>query len=127
LPDLPAWLAQRIAEHNRIYQQQVRRFIKEADLYRLTDQPRRDGQGDRWAAFQYSLPDGSEHLLFVFRLPGGEPVRSVRLEDLELNRLYMVTGLEGEFSQQMTGRELMETGLIFTNLGEEESALLRLS
>lgn len=127
LPDLPEWLAKRIAEQNRIYQQHVRRFVKEADLYRLTGQPRRFNQGERWAAFQYSLPDGSEHLLFVFRLPGGEPTRAVRLENLEPERVYTITGLEGEFTHQATGCELMENGLLFTTLGEEESALLKLS
>ncbi len=69
LPDLPEWVAKRLAAHIRVYKQHVRRFVREGDLYRLTDQPLRSGDGERWCAFQYRLPDGSENLLFVFRLP----------------------------------------------------------
>lgn len=126
LPDLPAWLAQRVVEQNALYKNVVRRFTKEADLYRLTTQPRRDGTGDRWAGFQYSLPDKSEHLLFVFRLPGAEAERSIRLLDLEPDRTYTVQGLEGELDQQFTGRALMDEGIPFNALEEEDSALLKL-
>lgn len=126
LPDLPAWLRARIATHNKIYKDHVRRFVKEADLYRLTGQPRRSGEGDRWAAFQYRLPDGSEHLLSVFRLPGAEPQRRVRLCDLDPERTYAIEGFEGETMGAVTGRELMEAGLLFDDLEEEDSALLRL-
>jgi alpha-galactosidase len=126
LPDLPAWLAQRIVENNQIYKNHVRRFVKEADLYRLTGQPRRTGEGDRWAAFQYSLPD-AQHLLFVFRLPGAEPERAIRLKALEKHRLYQIQGLEGEGSFQMTGQKLIEEGITFSTLEEEESALLMIS
>lgn len=127
LPDLPEWMAKRIVENNAIYQGHVRRFVREADLYRLTDQPRRSGEGERWAAFQYSLPDQSEHLLFVFRMPGAERERAVRLLDLEPERVYSVDGLEGEFHLQMTGRALMEEGLAFTEMDEEESTLLKIA
>jgi alpha-galactosidase len=126
LPDLPDWLWQRAEQNNRIYKEQVRRFVKEADLYRLTDQPRRNGMGERWPAFQYSLPDKSEHLLFVFRLPGAPAERSIRLQNLEPTRTYTVRGLEGEFEQTASGRTLMEEGLHFDTLGEEESSLLKI-
>ena len=127
LPELPAWLYQRMVENIRIYKQEVRRFVKEADLYRLTSQPRRSGEGERWAAFQYSLPDGSKHLLFTFRLPGGEQERYVRLKGLSPDRQYRVQGLEGEADFAMSGQDLMETGLLFTGLAEQESSLLKLS
>jgi alpha-galactosidase len=126
LPDLPDWLAQRVVEQNAIYKDHVRRFVKEADLYRLTDQPRRNGEGERWAAFQYSLPDKSEHLLFVFRLPGAPEQKSIRLQDLNPARVYTVRGLEGELNVQLSGQALMETGLIFNTLAEEASALLKI-
>jgi alpha-galactosidase len=127
LPDLPAWLAKRMAEHTSIYKNHVRRFIKEADLYRLTDQPRRSGEGERWPAFQYSLPDGSEHVLFVFRLPGGEAQRAIRMQGLLPDRMYQIEGFEGELSQQMLGRVLMEDGLLFSNLEVEDSLLLKIA
>lgn len=129
LPTLPAWLTQRVGQQIKLYQEQVRRFVKQADLYRLTDQPRRSGEGERWAAFQYSLPDKAEHLLFVFRLPGAEAERAIRLQGLEPERLYTITGLEGEVAprRQLTGQALMEHGLVFTELLEEDSALFKLT
>ncbi len=63
LPELPQWVAARLADHIRIYKAHVRRFVRDAALYRLTEQPRRNGMGDRWCSFQYSLPDGSEQVL----------------------------------------------------------------
>jgi len=123
LPDLPGWVAQRMTELTRIYKEKVRRFVKEGDLYRLTYQPRRDGAGERWTAFQYSLPDRSEHLLFVFRLPRAEASRAIQLRGLQPDRSYSVAGLEDEFEHQTTGQALMDAGLVFDTLAEEESAL----
>jgi alpha-galactosidase len=126
LPDLPDWIAKRLAEHTRIYKETVRRFVRQGDLYRLTGQPRRSGEGDRLCAFQYSLPDESEHLLFVFRLPGEAVNTRVSLCDLQPERRYTVEGLEGELHLEFTGRELMAGTLSFEQLREEESALLRI-
>jgi alpha-galactosidase len=127
LPELPAWVVERLNHHTRVYKDHVRRFVREADLFRLTDQPLRSGMGERWPAFQYSLPDRSQHLLFVFRLPGAEPQRAVRLLGLDPERRYMLEGFDGETHHEMSGYALMETGILFTNLAEEDSALLRLS
>lgn len=126
LPDLPAWLAQRMVENIQIYKTHVRRFIKEADLYHLTGQPRRSGEGERWVGFQYSLPDGSEHLIFVFRLPGGEAQHAIRLKGLRPDRVYQVQDWEGEWNSQASGRSLMDEGLVFSRLAEETSALLKI-
>jgi alpha-galactosidase len=126
LPELPQWVADRLKIHTHLYKDTVRRFVKEADLYRLTDQPRRSGEGERWCAFQYSLPGGTEHLLFVFRLPGAPAKRAIPLLGLQPDRNYTIEGLEGEFRLQMPGSELMGGGLSFTTLEEEDSALLRI-
>jgi alpha-galactosidase len=126
LPELPEWLYDRMVENIQIYKSHVRRFVKEADLYHLTGQPRRNGEGDRWAAFQYSLPDGSEHLLFTFRLQNSESERIIHLKGLAPERVYRVQGLEGEADSEMSGQDLMEKGLLFTDLREEESSLLRI-
>ncbi|HWQ13790.1 MAG TPA: alpha-galactosidase [Roseiflexaceae bacterium] len=126
LPDLPPWVAQRLAHHTRVYKDLARRFVRDADLLRLTGQPRRFGEGERWAAFQYAMPDGGEHLLFVFRLHGGEAARSVRLARLDPARAYTLTW-EGEARQERrTGAELMEVGLACADLPEEGSALIHL-
>ena len=125
LIELPAWVAARLDQHTKVYKAHVRRFVKTADLYRLTGQPRRDGSGERWTAFQYSLPDQSEHLLFVFRLPNAAASQTIRLQQLQPERRYRVAGFEGEDLGAFSGRDLMQTGLNFDTLPEEGSALLR--
>jgi alpha-galactosidase len=124
LPELPEWVKERLAYHIRVYKEQVRRFVMGADLYHLTDQPRRDGTGERWCAFQYSLPE--EHLLFVFRLPGAEAERAIRMANLQPERTYRVEDMDGVLIVSMSGRDLMERGIAFGGLQEEESRLLRL-
>lgn len=123
LPELPDWLARRIVANHEIYRSHIRRFVKDGDLYRLTTQPRRNGEGDRWTAFQYSLPSLDQHLLFVFRLPGGEAERVIRLKGLYKDRVYGVQELSGGRFSTMTGQALMVKGLKLKSLAEEESAL----
>ncbi len=126
LPDLPDWVRARLAYHIYVYKTVLRRFVREADLVRLTAQPQRDGSGDRWCAFQYSLPDESEHLLAVFRLPGGEAARAIRLTGLQPDRAYRVEDADGTLVRRETGSTLMQSGLLFDALPVEGSALLRL-
>lgn len=123
LPELPAAVRDRLHENNRVYQDVVRPFVRTADLHRLTDQPMRFGGGSRWAGFQYSRPDGSEHLVLLFRLPGGEPTRPISLRGLEPDRLYDVRWHDAGDSQTMTGRSLMADGLC-RELPEEGSELV---
>ncbi len=125
LPDLPNWVAKRLAEHNQVYKS-IRHFVREGDLYRLTGQPRRTGEGERLCAFQYSLP-GAGHLLFVFRMPGKVAKTQVSLCNLDPERCYTVEGLEGDFRAMLTGEELMGGALSFAHFDEEESALLKIS
>lgn len=123
LPQFPEWITKRLIHHIDVYKHHVRKFVHESDLYRLTDQPRRNGQGDRWCGFQYA--NDSENLLFVFRLPGAEIERCFKLLNLEADRTYQIEGFDGEKFAPMLGRDLMQVGLAFTTLLEEESALLR--
>jgi alpha-galactosidase len=127
LPDLPDWVAERFAYHIRAYRDVVADFVREGDLYRLTDQPKRFARGERWAAFQYAKPDGEEHLLFAFRLHGlqGRKSRAFDLRALDASARYAVTSLDGGASLVRTGAELMQEGLRFA-LDEEESALVRI-
>ncbi|MBE0695760.1 MAG: alpha-galactosidase [Anaerolineaceae bacterium] len=124
LPKLPQWVTERLAQHNQIFKDSVRRFVREGNLYCLTGQPRRSGEGDRLCAFQYSLPDASAHLLFVFHLPGAVVDAQVRLCNLQPERRYTIAGFEDEFHAEMSGQELMNGALSFANLVEEESVLL---
>jgi alpha-galactosidase len=127
LPDLPPWVAERYRHHVRTYRELVRRFVHDADLYRLTEQPKRDGRGDRWAGFQYRMPDGAEHLVFAFRLDGGEPERALRLRRLEPDRVYTVRWLTADRQEHCTGEELMEGGLEVAGLREEQSEIFLVS
>jgi alpha-galactosidase len=126
LPELPAWVKARLTYHTKIYKNHVRRFIREADLYRLSPQPKRDGSGERWCSFQYSLPDASEHLLFVFRLPGSREEKAVVLRNLHPNRIYQLAGFEGEVFSPQSGSDLMTKGLTFSGMPPESSWLLKL-
>lgn len=124
LPDLPAWVAERFAHHIRVYRETVAPFVREADVYRLTDQPKRFARGERWAAFQYAKPDGREHLLFVFRLHGrSRKLRTIHLTALDPAARYAVSSLDNGKLMTRTGAELMEDGIVF-ELNEEESDLV---
>jgi alpha-galactosidase len=130
LPDLPQRVADRLAYHASVYKDLVRRFVRHADLYRLTAQPKREGLGDRWAAFQYALVDGEngeEHLLFVFRLNGGEPERTLRLQGLTPNRLYKLSWQDQHMDEQRSGVALMEEGIRFHELPEEGSEIIHIT
>ena len=124
LPGLPQWVADRYAHHIKIYKDHIRRFIRSADVFRLTAQPKREGRGDRWAGFQYSLPAGSAHLVFVFRLHGGERARTLHLRELEEDRIYTLEWLTDQRSERRSGSDLMKDGLTFDRLLEEDSAIL---
>lgn len=126
LPDLPARLSDRLAVHTAHYRTVVRRFVREGDLYRLTEQPLREGRGARWAAFQYALAERGEHLLFVFRLDGGERLRRIALRALDADAAYELEDLDGGPARQATGAELMEAGLLFADYAEEQSGLFLL-
>lgn len=126
LPELPAWVRERYTAHIAHYKSLVRRFVREADLYRLTDQPKRDGSGDRWAAFQYALPEADEHLLFVFRLPGGAPARTLHLRALRPERHYQLQWHAHDHIQHYSGAQLLREGLRFDNLRERDSALVHI-
>lgn len=124
LPDLPAWVAERYTAHIALYRE-LRPFIGTADFYRLTEQPRREG-GSRWAAFQYALPDDSAHLLAVFRLPGGEPSRTLSLYRIDPAREYTCAWLQTERVERHHGADLIAHGLTCDDLPEQGSVLIRI-
>jgi alpha-galactosidase len=109
LPDVPPWVRERIRDHVRCYDRDMSRFILEAELHRLTDQPDRESAGDRWCAFQYSLP--AEHMLVVFRLPGAEPRPPLHMRGLNPEERYRLTSVPNGESEERRGRDLMEEGL----------------
>jgi alpha-galactosidase len=127
LPELPNWVSERFAYYIRQYQTIIEKFVRDGDLYRLTDQPKRSQRGERWAGFQYSLPNGKEHLLFVFRLDGSETHRTLRLRGLYPDQPYALTWLSNQEQATRFGHELTKKGIDFQNLLEEEAAIIHLA
>ena len=130
LPGLPDWVAERLRDQHEVYAATIRRFVAAGDLRRLTGQPQRDGQGDRWAAFQYTLAETDEHLVFAFRLPGGEPARTIRLAGLAPSTAYVLQDAGGRPGGESAGEtaggqgSALATDGIPLELPEEGSALL---
>ncbi|MEQ7124497.1 alpha-galactosidase [Actinopolymorpha sp. B11F2] len=114
LVDLPDWVRERLRASVRTYQDLVRPYVHTADLHRLTASPRRFGEGERWAAVQYAMPDDSAHLVLAFRLSGsGEPSRAVRLHALDPVQAYDVHWHDADRHDVRTGEDLMAVGLEF--------------
>lgn len=124
LPNLPEWVSERYRTQIALYKSHVRRFVSQAELIRLTEQPLRFGRGARWAVFQYRQPGGSEHLLAIFRLPGGEQGYVARPVALDRERIYSVVWLGEARERKLDGASLMDTGLDCRELPEEGSALI---
>lgn len=125
LPDLPDWVADRYRSHIALYKELVRPYLREAEVLELTEQTLRDGQGDRWAGFQYALPT-DDHLLFVFRLDHAETVRTIHPRRLRAEQVYVIDDLGRDVRHQRTGAELL-AGMHFDHLEELDSSLLRIS
>ncbi|MFC5466990.1 alpha-galactosidase [Lederbergia graminis] len=126
-PELPEWVEKRFAEHTAFYNRHVKKFVQGADLYRLTEQPLREGKGERWPAFQYSLPTEDEHLLFVFRMDNSSNERIIKLTNLERDKQYTVTWLTENRDQEfILGSVLMDTGILFEGLEEESAVVLKI-
>ena len=128
LPDLPDWAAERLRLHIGFYKSIARRYVQQADVFRLTGQPRRFGAGERWAAFQFAMPDRHSHLLYVFRLHDAESTQTVKLQALEPEQQYQVSWLGRDLgvakTERMAGETLLRDGLTFQDLLEEDAAIL---
>ncbi|RAP75269.1 alpha-galactosidase [Paenibacillus montanisoli] len=134
LPQMPEWMRARLAHHIGLYRDKVKPFVRSGDLFRLTAQPVRGGLGDCWSAFQYSMHASDEHLVFVFRLPGSEEERTIRLLELDAEATYRVSEMAGadrdagdskQFAPILrTGAQLLAEGIFFNGLAVEESVIL---
>lgn len=127
LPDLPVWVRERVAALIQLYKEHLRRFIAAGDVYHLTEQPRRFGEGARWAAFQYILPE-DEHLLMVFRLDRSDPTLRLRLRGLMEDGDYLVRRLwpPSDRESVIVGSELSRDGILFYDLHPEDMRVLHL-
>jgi len=119
----PVWL-ERLKHYIGFYKSFSKKYILEGEMYRLTGQALRGGKGDRWQAYQYMAEDGSSYV-FVFRLKGGEPLRTIHLQGLEEKRMYDILFEDCEYRITRSGKSFMEEGICFSSLPEEGSEIMR--
>ncbi|MCW3158050.1 alpha-galactosidase [Micropruina sonneratiae] len=118
LPELSAALRERVIEHAAVYREHVRPLLQEHGVIRpLTAQPRREGGGERWPAFQLTAPARAAHVVMAVALPGAAATCRLRPLGLAAAARYTVTLLgPGAPASDLgtvagTGAELMTTGI----------------
>ncbi|SHF50724.1 alpha-galactosidase [Caldanaerobius fijiensis DSM 17918] len=143
LAELPEYVFERLKYHVEFYSRYIKPFVAEADLYRLCGQtlredclPIKEGSphlvdntiwgkaGDRWSAFQFVMPDKNKSVLFVFRMHNSETTRRLKLKGLEPDATYVLTFNDRGERLVAKGQELMEEGLVFDYLAEENSEVV---
>jgi alpha-galactosidase len=83
-----------------------------------------DTTNDIWMAWQFNRPDLAAGVVQAFRRPNCPYVSArYRLRSLEPDARYVVTDLDSNESQEQSGRELMEKGLLIT-VGTQPGAAL---
>jgi len=128
LPDMLTSIRERVADYIRFYRGTVRPYIRSAILYRLTEQPRRDDTGSRWSVFQFLMPERTQALVFVFRLPGADAEHTVHFKNLLPDGSYTVSWeQEDNVVERRTGHQLMNDGIAIRGLEEERSLVLFLT
>jgi alpha-galactosidase len=125
LPTLLPWIRDRYVQHIDIYKTVVRRFVRTAQLHRLTNQPRRDGTLDRYAGFQYIDHTAGDMLVAFFRLPGAKPKRRFWLHGIDPLRSYRCTWLGDNRVATIPGA-VIAAGWMVDDLGEPGSALIHI-
>jgi hypothetical protein len=90
----------------------VRPFVRNGDLRRLTETPRRDGGGEQQPAFQLSF--GDRHLLLGFTFapaPSGMVIRPLALSPNVQYRLRNLDFDSTDATEPRTGAAWMSEGL----------------
>jgi len=119
----PEWRA-RLKHYVDFFKYISKKYILLGDMYRLTEQALRGGKGDRWQAYQYLAGDDTSYV-FVFRLKGGEPERTIFLQGLKADAMYDITFEDCEHRITRSGKSFMEKGIAFTDLPEEGSEIMK--
>jgi alpha-galactosidase len=112
LPDLPERWRERFSRHVELYKNVVRPFVRNGDLRRLTETPRRDGTGEQQPAFQLSL--GDRHLLLGFALEPDAHGLIIRPIALSPEKRYHLRNLDFSATEETpsrTGAAWMHEGL----------------
>jgi alpha-galactosidase len=110
-----------VAEHVALYRNKLLSIIHHGNQYFLTPPPI-DGSGD-WAAIWYVAKDGSNGVLFAFRLGGGEGSRSFPLPGLSSEKGYQASLFSAGSVMDTTGEGLAR-GLSLTVPGQFQSELV---
>ena len=121
----PEWRV-KLLEAVAFFQSISRKYIWQGEMVRLTGQALRDGGGDRWQAYQYMAGDDTGYV-FVFRLTGGAPSRTLRLKGLTPGALYDITFADCPYRLTRTGQRLMEEGIPFDSLPEWGSEIVKIA
>ncbi|UNX55802.1 alpha-galactosidase [Georgenia sp. TF02-10] len=136
LVDLSAELRRRLAQHLTTYRDEIAPLVRAGAVIRpLTDQPLRQGGGERFPAFQL---DGSEtKIVAAFRLDGAPEGCTLAPRGLDPAARWRLTLLgpaadpadvpllEGHTSVELSGAELIE-GLRIDPQGQATSWLIRI-
>lgn len=112
LPDLPERWRERFGRHVEVYKREVRPFVRNGDLRRLTETPLRNGGGAQEPAFQLSLDD--RHLILAFALAPAANGLAIRPTALYPNIHYRLRNLDfeaAEATEPRTGAAWMSEGL----------------
>jgi len=120
----PEWL-ERLNHYITFFKYFSKKYILLGDMFRLTGQALRGEKGDRWQAYQYLAEDNTSYA-FVFRLKGGEPERTIYLQGLKEDTIYDITFEDCEHRITRNGKSFMEEGIIFTDLPEEGSEIMKI-
>ena len=100
----------------------VRDHILCSDFYPLTPY---SSAKDTWMAWQFDSPEQGDGIIQAFRRDScGEPTMTVRLNRLNPKAQYEVTNFDKEGSVKVSGRELIEKGLIIEINNKPGSALI---
>jgi alpha-galactosidase len=112
LPDLPEKWRDRFARQVEVYKREVRPFVRNGDLRRLTPAPRSDGSGEQNPAFQLSVED--RHLILGFALGSAPSENVIRPRALHPEKRYRWRGLDltaNERFESRAGATWMSEGL----------------
>jgi alpha-galactosidase len=107
--DWPQDLLQHATDSVALYKR-IRSTIAQADVYHLTQQPAHSNPKG-WMAIEYVGPKVDKSVLMAYRLDDGQAVQTFKLKGLMPWSEYRVT-TEGKDIGTMTGRALMEQGLV---------------
>ena len=100
------------------------RHLLAQDFYALTPQPTSDHD---WDAVQFAAYDGSEAVVFVFRMGGDEAERCLRLKGLKRGAEYWVTDSLGDGSRVLYPARRLEQSGLAVSLEQDQGRLYHIT